>query len=84
MKPTKIYVKNVLPALRTNLVKGFAHITGGGLIENIPRILPKNFSVTLDATKWNVLPIFGWLAAVGDYYFKQISFRSLEFTYFRV
>ncbi|XP_020297762.1 trifunctional purine biosynthetic protein adenosine-3 isoform X2 [Pseudomyrmex gracilis] len=65
LEPTKIYVKNVLPALRTNLVKGFAHITGGGLVENIPRILPENLSVTLDATKWNVLPIFGWLAAVG-------------------
>lgn len=69
LEPTKIYVKSVLPALRTNLVKGFAHITGGGLTENIPRILPEDFhlGVTLDAIKWNVLPIFGWLAAVGEY-----------------
>lgn len=67
MQPTKIYVKSVIPALRTNTVKGFAHITGGGLIENIPRILPSHLGVTLDATKWNILPIFGWLAAIGKY-----------------
>ncbi|KAL6439191.1 hypothetical protein ACFW04_003846 [Cataglyphis niger] len=65
LEPTKIYVKSVVPTLRTNLVKGFAHITGGGLIENIPRILPSHLGVTLDATKWNILPIFGWLAAMG-------------------
>jgi len=67
LEPTKIYVKSVLPALRTNLVKGFAHITGGGLTENIPRILPEDLGVTLNATKWNLLPIFGWLAAIGKY-----------------
>lgn len=67
MEPTKIYVKSVIPALRTNLVKGFAHITGGGLTENIPRILPENLGVTLDAKKWNILPIFSWLAAIGMY-----------------
>ncbi|KAH0952589.1 hypothetical protein HN011_004593 [Eciton burchellii] len=65
LEPTKIYVKSVIPILRTDLVKGFAHITGGGLTENIPRILPENLGVTLDATMWNILPIFGWLAAVG-------------------
>lgn len=67
MEPTKIYARSVIPALRTNIVKGFAHITGGGLLENIPRILPSNLGVTLDATKWNILPIFGWLAAIGKY-----------------
>jgi phosphoribosylaminoimidazole (AIR) synthetase len=66
LEPTKIYVKSVIPILRTDLVKGFAHITGGGLTENIPRILPENLGVTLDATMWNILPIFGWLAAVGE------------------
>lgn len=65
LEPTKIYVKGVIPALKSNLVKGFAHITGGGLIENIPRILPKDVQVNLDASKWKILPIFGWLAAVG-------------------
>lgn len=66
LEPTKIYVKGVIPALKSNLIKGFAHITGGGLIENIPRVLPKNVKVTLDAFKWKILPIFGWLAAVGN------------------
>lgn len=65
LEPTKIYVKGVISALRTNLIKAFAHITGGGLTENIPRILPENVGVVLDATKWKVQPIFGWLAAVG-------------------
>ncbi|XP_071562131.1 trifunctional purine biosynthetic protein adenosine-3 [Temnothorax nylanderi] len=65
LEPTRIYVKSVIPALRTNMVKGFAHITGGGLMENIPRILTNHLGVTLDAKKWNILPIFGWLAAIG-------------------
>ncbi|KAL0104821.1 hypothetical protein PUN28_016455 [Cardiocondyla obscurior] len=65
LEPTRIYVKNVIPVLRSNLVKGFAHITGGGLTENIPRILPENLGVTLEAEKWNVLPVFSWLATVG-------------------
>lgn len=65
MEPTKIYVKGVIPALRTNLVKAFAHVTGGGLTDNIPRVLSKNMGVVLDATTWKVQPIFGWLAAIG-------------------
>ena len=65
LEPTKIYVKGVIPALRTNLVKAFAHVTGGGLTENIPRVLPENMGVVLDASAWNVQPIFGWLAAIG-------------------
>lgn len=65
LEPTKIYSKSVIPALRSNLVKAFAHITGGGLTENIPRILPDGTGVVLDATKWNILPVFGWLAITG-------------------
>ncbi|XP_046390255.1 trifunctional purine biosynthetic protein adenosine-3 [Ischnura elegans] len=63
--PTKLYVKSVLPALRKGLVKAFAHITGGGLTENVPRVLPSDLAVTLDAKCWEILPVFGWLAAVG-------------------
>ncbi|XP_014217196.1 trifunctional purine biosynthetic protein adenosine-3, partial [Copidosoma floridanum] len=63
--PTKIYTKVVIPAIRSNLIKGFAHITGGGLTENLPRILPHSLGVTLHATKWNILPVFGWLATMG-------------------
>ena len=55
----------MIPALRSNLIKAFAHITGGGLTENIPRILPDGVGVTLDAMKWEVLPVFAWLATNG-------------------
>lgn len=65
LEPTKIYTKGVIPALRSNLVKGFAHITGGGLTENIPRVLPDCTGVTIDASTWDILPVFGWLATVG-------------------
>lgn len=68
LTPTKIYSKGVLPALRTNLVKGFAHITGGGLTENIPRILSEKFAVSLNANKWTIPSVFGWLATTGSYF----------------
>lgn len=79
LEPTKIYVKGVIPVLRTNLVKAFAHITGGGLTENIPRVLPKNMGVVLDATTWKIQPIFSWLAAVGEKLFKV--YRKLRCFY---
>ncbi|GFS22825.1 trifunctional purine biosynthetic protein adenosine-3 [Elysia marginata] len=65
LTPTEIYVKTVLPTLRSGKVKGFAHITGGGLVENIPRVLPPGVNVVLDANNWKVPSVFGWLQHMG-------------------
>ncbi|KAI5639099.1 formyl transferase domain-containing protein [Phthorimaea operculella] len=65
IKPTKIYVKSVLPALQKGYVKAVAHITGGGLMENIPRVIPENVRARLDAHLWNVHPVFAWIADMG-------------------
>lgn len=65
LKPTEIYVERLLPSIRNDHIKALAHITGGGLIENVPRVLPKNMKVILDATKWEIQPVFGWIAATG-------------------
>lgn len=65
LAPTKIYVRSVLAALQSGRVKALAHITGGGLTENIPRVLPPGTRVRVDATAWNILPVFAWLAAAG-------------------
>ena len=65
LTPTKIYVKPLLAAVRQNLLKGMAHITGGGLSENIPRMLPKTLAAELDAKSWPLLDVFKWLKSAG-------------------
>jgi phosphoribosylformylglycinamidine cyclo-ligase len=66
LTPTRIYVKSCLAAIReTKAVKGFAHITGGGFPDNIPRVLPKGLGARIDLTKVVVPPVFKWLAAEG-------------------
>jgi len=65
LAPTKIYVKSCLAAIKVGGVKAFAHITGGGLIENIPRVLPDGIGVALDAGAWAIPPVFPWLADLG-------------------
>ena len=66
LAPTRIYVKPVLAAHRAGLVKAVAHITGGGLPGNLPRVLPKGVIAALDARGWAVPPVFGWLARAGN------------------
>lgn len=66
LTPTRIYVKSTLKAVRAGTVRAMAHITGGGLIENIPRVLPAGLGVTLDAASWQLPPVFAWLKKTGD------------------
>jgi phosphoribosylformylglycinamidine cyclo-ligase len=66
MSPTRIYVKPVLSALKLDQIKALAHITGGGLTDNIPRVLPEGMGVALDADTWGMPPVFTWLADNGD------------------
>ena len=65
LTPTEIYVKACLAAIRAGGVKGFAHITGGGLLENIPRILPQGVTARLEADRWDAPPVFRWLKETG-------------------
>jgi phosphoribosylformylglycinamidine cyclo-ligase len=62
LRPTRIYVRGCLAALSTGAVKALAHITGGGLTENIPRVLPAALAVELDADAWPLPPVMRWLA----------------------
>ena len=67
LTPTKLYVRSCLAAIRkTKAIKALAHITGGGFIENIPRVLPKGLGVAIDLGGVPVLPVFKWLARSGD------------------
>jgi len=63
--PTRIYVRSALAALAAGGVHGFAHITGGGLIENIPRVLPESLGADLDAAAWTMPRVFRWLLREG-------------------
>jgi len=60
--PTRLYVKSALAAIRTGAVKGLAHITGGGITENLPRALPDGLDAAVDLGAWTPLPVFGWLS----------------------
>lgn len=65
LAPTRLYVKPALAAIRAGGVHALAHITGGGLTENLPRVLPEGLGAEIDLTSWPLPPVFGWLAAEG-------------------
>jgi phosphoribosylformylglycinamidine cyclo-ligase len=66
LTPTRIYVRPILAALKeTSGLKGLAHITGGGFVDNIPRVLPEGLSAEIDLSEVPVPPVFGWLARTG-------------------
>ena len=65
LTPTRIYVKTVLELLKSYSIKGIAHITGGGFIENIPRILPKGLKARINIGSYEVLPVFNVLAQLS-------------------
>ncbi len=65
LMPTRIYVRPALAAIGAGGVHGLAHITGGGLTENIPRILPEDLGCEIDLSSWSLPPVFRWLAEAG-------------------
>lgn len=65
MEPTRIYVKPMLALMQSFDVKGMVHITGGGLLENIPRVLQDGLTAELDGASWQMPPLFGWLQEHG-------------------
>jgi len=66
LAPTRIYVKPVLKLLKSVNIKGLAHITGGGLVENIPRILPNGLAAHIERGTWPMPPLFTWLKQEGN------------------
>ncbi|EMR08026.1 phosphoribosylamine-glycine ligase [Pneumocystis murina B123] len=77
LTPTRIYVKSLLNLVKKGVIKGMAHITGGGFIENIPRILPDNLMCEIDATSWELPKVFSWLKKAGNVPINDLS-RTLN------
>ncbi|MCO4849077.1 MAG: phosphoribosylformylglycinamidine cyclo-ligase [Yoonia sp.] len=65
LTPTRLYVKSTLSAIKHGGVHALAHITGGGLTENLPRVLPEGLGAQIDLNAWDLPPVFKWLAATG-------------------
>lgn len=63
--PTRIYIRQLLPAIKAGLLKGLSHITGGGFTENVPRMLPKTVGVQIDLADLELLPPFRWTMKTG-------------------
>ncbi|MFO7460598.1 MAG: phosphoribosylformylglycinamidine cyclo-ligase [Desulfatiglandales bacterium] len=76
LEPTRIYAKTIKNVIRSYRISGIAHITGGGLIDNVPRILPKQCKVIVDASAWPIPPVFQFLREAG-----KLSFRDMMRTF---
>jgi phosphoribosylformylglycinamidine cyclo-ligase len=72
LEPTKIYVKIVKKLMRDFRIHGMAHITGGGLTDNVPRMIPKRCQAVIDASSWTPPPIFKYLQGAGKLSFKEM------------
>ncbi|MGI8544840.1 MAG: phosphoribosylformylglycinamidine cyclo-ligase [Aridibacter sp.] len=77
LAPHKSYLPVLKDLLDKNVIKGLAHITGGGLLENIPRILPENVSIEIKRGTWNELPVFGVMQKLGNVEDKEM-FRTFN------
>jgi len=66
LEPTRIYVRSILKLMKSVTIKGLAHITGGGISENLPRVLPKGVRANVDTSTWQQGPVFDWLAEHGN------------------
>ncbi len=66
LTPTRIYVKSLLPVIRHGRIKALSHITGGGFVENMPRVLPSHLSAGIDASTWPLPAVFQWLMEAGN------------------
>ena len=66
LAPTRIYAASVLPLVRDGDVRAIAHVTGGGIVENLPRVLPRRTRATIDASSWRRPEIFEWIRDAGD------------------
>ena len=72
LAPTRLYVKPALSAIGMGGVTALAHITGGGLTENIPRVLPEGMGIKIDLNSWDLPPVFQWLAATGGMHTSEL------------
>ena len=83
LAPTRIYVKPVLNIIKQFQVNALAHITGGGLLENIPRVLPRNTRAVIDTNSWEQPAIFDWLQQQGNVESREMyrTFNSVSYTH---
>jgi phosphoribosylformylglycinamidine cyclo-ligase len=73
LEPTRIYVRSLLPLVQAGRIKGLAHITGGGLLENIPRVLPERCHAFINADRWELPAIFTFLQRGGNVTFEEMA-----------